>query len=111
MLSCGEYAKKHNLNLSTVRVWCQKGLIEGVTKIPCSRSSYMYAIPEDAPPPVTTRIWSQAVPGRQYTKREISLFIRKHAGNMTYGDISRTLGISTLECRAIYDRLHRRYHI
>lgn len=134
LISVASYAEKHGYKPDAVRDWAKRGLLEGSVKqpIPPKCTSYMYMIPEDANPPSVRASGrprmkfglpeKKNVPDGQpeesrktvikgRTSREISLFIRKHCGNMTYREMSRALDISTLEVRAIYDRLHARYGI
>lgn len=129
LIPLSSYAQKTGYKADTIRSWIKKGWIPGAKKTsnPQAAGCMVWMIPEDAQPPVPrmggrprTRFGAgeeeaacktEKIASKEWTKSEISLFIRKHAANMTYGEISRMLGISTLECRAIYDRLHRRYHI
>ncbi|MDD6041918.1 MAG: hypothetical protein PUD63_12110 [Clostridia bacterium] len=62
----------------------------------------------DPPPPVCAA--SPFEPPKR-TRREINRYIRRHAGDQTYARIARELGLTTLEVRAIYEKLHRKYHV
>lgn len=129
MLRISEYALLNGYSPQTVRKWAQKGLLEGTQRVPAV-SGYEYRIPMDAMPPAPTgrpRIkngvpesaWNPAPvqekssppePPKR-TRREINRYIRQHAGDQTYARISRELGLTTLEVRAIYEKLHRKYHV
>lgn len=120
-LSTVSFAEKHGVSSSTVLKWIREGRVPGAKKFPQKSSckGYVYLIPEDAVlskpkrgrPASMCSTPEAAPPKREYTRREISLFIRRHCGTMTYGQIAATLGMTTLEVRAVYDWLHKRYHI
>lgn len=128
MLTTRQYADLNGYNHNTVYKWCQKGLISNTVKVPNTKtgSGFMYLIPENAAPPphtngrprsrfgeyeLTPKQSLSPSPVAQLTKREINLFIRRHCKSMTYGDMSRALGIPTLKLREMYDYLHNQYGI
>ena len=127
LISARTYAEKHGFKYSTVSKWIQKGLMTGAQKKPIGSKgiSYMYLIPDDSPPPETSKagrtrtvfgekVVRQSSAGeakRKRTPREISLYIRRHCASKSFHEIARVLDISTLEVRAVYDRLHKRYGI
>lgn len=119
MLTVAEYAGKVGFNVKTVQEWCRKGLLPGACKTKVKRNR-VYMIPEDAPipkrkpnhPPAKCKRPEPAKPIRKtYTQQEMCGFIAQNCGKMTYGQISRELGIPTLEVRRIYDHLHEAYGI
>ena len=133
MLSVQEYADYTGYHPATVRLWIKKGLLDGTERVPSRRckEGYEHRIPMDAnpPKPVFGRprmkngekevAWAPVQaeePGQplrhvKRSKREISMYIRKHADNQSYAAIARELGITTLEVREVYEKLHKRYHI
>lgn len=130
MLTTRQYADLHGYNYYSVLSWCKRGVMDGAVKAPLDKEGkcFVYMIPKDTPAPPLRRTGRKrmkfgkaekyAVPRKRTasvvpkrTEREISLFIQKHCGTMTYRAMSRALGIPTLEIRAIYDRLHARYGI
>lgn len=130
MISISSYAKKNGYGRTTVTKWCNKGQMPGAVRVPyhTSAAGYAWLIPEDAVP---VRLKSgrpkagtekperapypypepKPKPKRTYTKREAALFIRRHAGTMTYAQLMEELNLSRDEIRRIYERLHKRYGV
>lgn len=127
MLTAREYADLHGYKYATVYSWCRKGVMQGAIKHPCkmNASGFVYMIPAESPPPpqrVIGRKRTQngiivkppppkeqppkAAAPQKRSKREINIFIRKHCKTMTYGQMSKALGIPTLKLREMYDYLH-----
>ena len=128
MISLTSFAEKNGYKRTTLALWCQKGLVPGAVKTPYRNSStgYAYLIPEDAIPIRIKRGRPRAIcdeperapypypapkPKRKYTKREAALYIRRHAGDMTYAQLMEELDMPREEIRRIYERLHKRYGI
>lgn len=127
MISTTSYAEKYGFPVSTVRSWAERGRIPGVQKIPNASTGHVYLIPEDAlpirrkagrpkadigiPEQLPSNVTPHGTAKRKRTNREISLFIRQHCNTMTYGQIAMALDMTTLEVRAVYERLHKRYGI
>lgn len=125
MLTVRQYADLHGYKYETVYSWCKKGVMQGAIKQPSKMNGagFVYMIPAESPPPplrlgagrprtqngvaVKMPPPSKENPQKR-SKREINLFIRKHCKTMTYGQMSKTLGIPTLKLRQMYDHLHER---
>lgn len=128
MLTIREYADLHGYKYDTVYSWVKKGLMQGAIthQSNVNAAGFVYMLPADAPPPPIRRSSGRkrtqhgvavklppapkeqpkqpTVPKR--SQREINLFIRKHCKSMTYGQMSKALGIPTLKLREMYDYLH-----
>lgn len=131
MLTAREYADLHGYKYATVYSWCKKGVMQGTIKQPSKMngSGFVYMIPAESPPPplrsgagrprtqngVSVKMPpppkeqpTKAADPPKRSKREINIFIRKHCKTMTYGQMSKALGIPTLKLRQMYDHLHER---
>lgn len=129
LISTLAYAEKHGYKYSTVASWIKKGLMPDAQKKPIGTkgTGYVYVLPDDAPLPeirftgrprtvfgekqTVKTVQEKPKAPRKRTQREICLFIRRHCRNKTFKEIACALDISTLEVRAVYDRLHKRYGI
>lgn len=119
MLTVVQYAEKIGRSYKTVQNWCARGLIPGAFKTRIGRNT-MYLLPESAPSPQLSvgRPKESCKPnppeepeGKTFTREELCDFIRKNCSKMTYGQLSRVLGIPAAEVRRIYDQLHETYGI
>lgn len=119
LLSAKEYAEQMGCGRKTVLNWCAQGNMPDARKVEREGGGYAYLIPENARPikcheskmghrRKAEKEQEAARPARKRTEREISQYIRRHCGTRTYRQLSEELGLSTMEIRARYDRLHER---
>lgn len=121
LLTAEQYAERMGCNKKTVILWCSAGRLPGAVKAEKGKGFYFWLIPEGAEPTkpyipkeITREPKPKAEapkpkkPARPKTEREISLYIRRFCGTRTYRQMAEELGMSTLEIRARYDRLHER---
>lgn len=127
MISPRQYAQEKNMEVDTVRNWCAKGRLPGVIQVPRGPNSYAYLIPRAAEPvkplrkyekriirvaeePVEMPEVKQQMPEKPVRKlktmREKAEFIRRNCINLSYGQLKQETGLSHMEIRRIYDRLH-----
>ena len=127
MISARQYAQEKNMEVDTVRNWCAKGRLPGVIQVPRGPNSYAYLIPRTAEPvkplrkyekriirvaeePVEMPEVKQQMPEKNVRKlksmREKAEFIRRNCINLSYGQLKQETGLSHMEIRRIYDRLH-----
>lgn len=127
MISARQYAQEKNMEVDTVRNWCAKGRLPGVIQVPRGPNSYAYLIPRTAEPvkplrkyekriiraaeePVQMPEVRQQMPEKTVRKlktmREKAEFIRRNCRNLSYGKLKQETGLSHMEIRRIYDRLH-----
>ena len=132
MISARQYAQEKNMEVDTVRNWCAKGRLPGVIQVPRGPNSYAYLIPRTAEPvkplrkyekriiraaeePVQMPEVKQQMPEKTVRKlksmREKAEFIRHNCINLSYGQLKQETGLSHMEIRRIYDRLHEVYGI
>lgn len=130
MVTVSEWARRHHYSQKTAWSWAEKGQIVGAIRVQDdnAKRGFRTLVPEDASvirnkpgrPPAGSEPqrlpyvppWKMLPPAPvRRTKREISRFIMQHSGSMTYGQLSRELGLPTFEVRRIYDRLHDAYGI
>lgn len=132
MISPRQYAQEKNMEVDTVRNWCAKGRLPGVIQVPRGPNSYAYLIPRTAEPvkplrkyekriirvaeePVQMPEVKQQMPEKTVRKlktmREKAEFIRRNCINLSYGQLKKETGLSHMEIRRIYDRLHEVYGI
>lgn len=128
MLSVQRYADEHEMHADTVRKWCKNGNIPGAVKLPDAKSGagFQYWIPMDAEPAKPKRKYTrrdeqanakaeaeEQTPQQEpepapklKTMREKAEFIRRNCINLSYGQLKQETGLSHMEIRRIYDRLH-----
>ena len=103
-----EAAAKWGVSLSAVKTWLYNGAIPGAYKVP-TNYGMAYFIPDDAPcPPKNARHGMKRTAdctcppkGSMSNRRYIAMY----GASKSTASIAETLGITTKEVRAIYDRL------
>lgn len=126
LISANEYAEKNGYRLATVKQWCYEGNLQGVQKMSTGKSgmaTWKYMIPEDAKPIRPLRRYQKTYEKAEEpekaakplpklkTRRDKCEHIRKHCITRTYGQLKKETGLSHMEIRRIYDRLHEVYGI
>lgn len=135
MLSVQRYADEHEMHSDTVRKWCKKGKLPGVIKLPDANSGagFRYWIPMDTEPIEPKRKYTRRderaaqetemqaqqlqeepepeTKPRLKTMHEKAEHIRKHCISRSYKRLMEETGLSHMEIRRIYDRLHEVYGV
>ena len=122
MLTTVEYAEKHKLSVDTVYNWCRRNALPGMQILDNSGkvgAKKIYMIPENAEssmrrkkaePKSAAARPMQRLKNLQ-TAHDKSEHIRKFAVTRTFRQLCAETGLSHMEVRRIYDRLHERYGI
>lgn len=116
MLTTEEFAKKCGCTRQTVGNWIRKGYLRGVIYAhnPDGRRA-QYMIPDNArKPKVKSGIYPLGRTARivkpKMNLRDAYAYLRSHAVNSTYRQISNETGYPVLVLRDMYDKLHECYH-
>lgn len=120
-MTAEEAGKKFDVHTRTVLEWARRGLFPGATRIRTASNQTRWEIPEDAKRPdlhvggrrmkgVSTRLLPPRSPD-SLTWEEKVAYIRAYAHLKTYAQLRAFTGLTTIQIRAVYDRLHRRYGI
>ena len=129
MLSAHKYAEKHGYKVATVLKWCRNGNLKNCQKSPTC-FEYEYLIPEDEQPVKPLRKYQkleekmleaqekpeqitdkpERLPQLQ-TEHQKSMHIKNHAKDRSYKRLCAETGLTHMEVRRIYDKLHERYGI
>ena len=129
MLSAHKYAEKHGYKVATVLKWCRNGNLKNCQKSPTC-FGYEYLIPEGEQPVKPLRKYqrleekmlaAQEKPEQTLeepkrlehlkTERQKAMHIKKHAIDRSFRRLCAETGLTHIEVRRIYDKLHERYGI
>lgn len=110
-MTIAQAIQKWHVSKSSIRRWCNAGVIPGARQEPLFGSVLTWIIPDDAQPPdkaSRSGIQSAAALPDPVTMEQ---HIMRYAKVRTYAQLSRDLGIPTPAIRDIYDRLHAKYGV